>query len=82
MKIGDKIKSFEVKQIVKGIDVNYDDKGNKTRFIIDFYFLLSDNGQQRVLACNRKSLRDCKVYYPTFSTKAKFIDWSQFEIIK
>jgi hypothetical protein len=82
MKVGDKIKTFEVKQIVKGIDVNYDDKGNKTKTIIDFYFLLSEDGQERVMASNVKTLRDCVTYRPTFGDKWKFISWSQFEIIK
>jgi hypothetical protein len=82
MKIGDKIKTFEVKQVVKGIYVKYDDKGNKTKTVIDFYFLLSKDGQQRVLASNRKSLRDCVTYTPTFSHKSKFITWNQFEIVK
>ena len=82
MKIGDKIKTFEVKQIVKGYSVNYDSKGNKTRTIIDFYFLLSENGQERVLASNKKSLTDCVTYLPTFGHKSKFINWSQFQIIK
>jgi hypothetical protein len=82
MKVGDKIKSFEIKRIVKGYYINYDEKGNKTKTIIDFYFLLSDKGQERVMASNKKSLSDCETYRPTFGDKWKYKPWNQFEIIK
>jgi hypothetical protein len=81
MKLGDKIKTFEVKKIVKGYSISYDSKGVKTRTIIDFYLLLSDNGQERVLASNKKSLADCETYRPTFGHKSKFIKWNQFNVV-
>jgi len=79
MKVGDKIKTFEVKKVVKGYDFNYDEKGRKTKSIIDFYFLESIDGQQRVLPSNKTSLRDCLQFIPTFSHKSKFIDFRQFQ---
>ena len=82
MKIGDKIKTFEVKGIVKGYAFNWSG-GNKKRYITDFALLLSENGQERVLEITdkNKSLNDCKMWTPTFGG-AKYIVWNQFQIIK
>ena len=82
MKIGDKIKTFEIMKIVKGSSFTYTDNGSKTITITDFYFLLSDKGQERVLQSNKKSLADCVRYRGTFSKSYTFSKWNQFEIAK
>jgi hypothetical protein len=79
LNIGDKIKSFEVVNIVDDFNFTYDDKGNKTKYNTKYYFLLSDNGQERVLEVGRKSLNDSLVYAPTFGKSFKFISWNQFD---
>ena len=76
-KVGDKIKTFEVKSIVKGLGKTYDSKGRKTTYETEYMFLLSDNGQERVLEVGKKSLNDCVKYTPTFSHTSKFISWNQ-----
>jgi hypothetical protein len=81
MEIGQKIKSFKIVKIVNGYSSTYDEKGRKTQSISKFLFLLSDDGQERVLQLGKKSLNDCKTYCPTFGHKHKFIKWNQFEII-
>jgi hypothetical protein len=78
-KVGDKIKSFEVKRIVDGIAVKYDSKGRKTRYVTPFLLLESDNGQQRILRADKTSLNDAEQYYSTFARKNKFKDWQMFD---
>lgn len=77
LKVGDKIKTFEVKSIVKGLGKTYDSKGRKTTYETEYMLLLSDNGQERVLEVGKKSLNDCVKYIPTFSHTSKFITWNQ-----
>ena len=78
MKVGDKIKSFEIKKIVDSISYNYDDKGRKTKYNTKFMFLLSDKGQERILEYGKTNLNECEVYFPTFSDVSKFKTWNQF----
>ena len=77
LKVGDKIKSFEVKSIVKGLGKTYDSKGRKTTYETEFMLLLSDNGQERVLQVGKTNLNDCVIWKPTFSSSFKFITWNQ-----
>ena len=77
LNIGDKIKTFEVKQIVKGLGKCYDAKGRKTTYETEYMLLLSENGQERVLEVGKKSLNDCLKYIPTFSHSPKYISWNQ-----
>jgi hypothetical protein len=77
LKVGDKIKTFEVKSIVKGLGKTYDDKGNKTTYETEYMLLLSDKGQERVLEVGKKNLNDCLTWTTTFGSKHKFIIWNQ-----
>lgn len=77
MKIGDKIKSFQVKNIVDSFAYTYDSKGNKTKCSTQFMLLLSDNGQERVLEVGKTNLNDCKMLKTFFKSKSKFITWEQ-----
>jgi UV DNA damage repair endonuclease len=77
MKIGDKIKSFQVKNIVDSVAFTYDSKGNKTKYITQFMLLKSDNGQERVLEIGKTNLNDCKMLKTFFGSKSKFITWEQ-----
>jgi hypothetical protein len=76
-KVGDKIKTFEVKSIVKGLGKTYDEKGNKTIYETEYMLLLSDKGQERVLEVGKTSLNDCLTWTTTFGSKHKFIIWNQ-----
>lgn len=76
-KVGDKIKTFEVKSIVKGLGKTYDDKGNKTIYETEYMLLLSDKGQERVLEVGKTNLNDCLTWTTTFGSKHKFIIWNQ-----
>jgi len=75
-KIGDKIKSFEVKKIVDGYAVKYDANGRKTPYVTSYLLLLSDDGQERILRADKKSLSDAEKYTPTFGHKSKFKTWN------
>ena len=81
MKIGDKIKTFQIKNIVKGYKNIYTNRGKRTKVIADYYLLENENGQQRVLESSKTNLNDSEVYCTTFGSKFKFIKWNQFEII-
>lgn len=76
MKIGDRIKTFEVKDIVERIVNGYNERGIKKRVLRKFALLLSDNGQKRVLRVDRIKLDECEMYYNTFSG-FKYKDWNQ-----
>jgi hypothetical protein len=76
MNVGDKIKSFEVKKIVYGYAVKYDFNGRKTRYVAQYLLLLSDDGQERILRADKKSLNDSEQYYSTFGRKNKFKTWN------
>jgi hypothetical protein len=78
MNVGDKIKSFEVKQIVDGFGYDYDNKGKKVKYATKYLFLLSDSGEERVLEMGKTSLRDCLQLILTFGSKHKYIKWNQF----
>ena len=82
MQIGDKIKTFEIKNIVKGYKNIYTNSGRKTKIITNYYLLEKEDGQQRVLESGKTNLNDCEVYCTTWNTKFKFKRWNQFEIIK
>ena len=71
MKIGDKIKSFQIKHIVKKESYNYSSNGRKTKYVAEYFLLLSDDGQERILESNKTSLTDCESYIPTWG-KTKF----------
>ena len=75
-KVGDKIKSFEVKKIVDGYAVKYDSNGRKTPYVTSYLLLLSDDGQERILRADKKSLNDAEKYTPTFGHKSKFKTWN------
>jgi hypothetical protein len=75
-KVGDKIKSFEVKKIVDGYAVKYDANGRKTPYVTSYLLLLSDDGQERILRADKKSLSDAEKYTPTFGHKSKFKTWN------
>jgi D-hexose-6-phosphate mutarotase len=77
MKVGNKIKSFTVMNIVEGIAFNYTDSGKKIKYNTQYMLLLSDNGQERVLEIGKTNLNDCVKWHPTFSDKSKFISWNQ-----
>ena len=77
LKVGDKIKSFEVKSIVNGLGKRYTSNGKKIFYDTQYMLLLSDNGQERVLEIGKTSLNDCVKWQPTFSHSSKFITWNQ-----
>ena len=77
LKVGDKIKTFEVKSIVKGFGKTYDDKGNKKTYETEYMLLLSDKGQERVLEVGKTNLNDCLTWTTTFGSKHKFLIWNQ-----
>jgi hypothetical protein len=74
MQVGDRIKTFTVKKIVKGVAHNYTDCGKRIPYDTAFMYLESDNGQRRVLELGKKSLRDCVTYIPTWG-KSKYLWW-------
>jgi hypothetical protein len=76
MKIGDKIKTFEVKEIVERYKKVYNDKGDFVRVLTQYAFLLSVDGQQRVLEVGKSKLNECVMTYTTWS-KSKYITWNQ-----
>jgi|SanBayMetagenome_1026888.scaffolds.fasta_scaffold116429_1 hypothetical protein len=76
MNVGDKIKTFEVKKIVDGYAVTYDAQGRKTRYVAQYLLLLSDDGQERILRADKKSLNDSEKFLPTFGHKSKFKTWN------
>jgi ppGpp synthetase/RelA/SpoT-type nucleotidyltranferase len=78
-KVGDKIKSFEVKKIVDGYAYKYGAGGKKTRYVTTFLLLESDNGQERILRADKKSLSDAETYFPTFGHTKKYKTWQMFE---
>lgn len=78
-KVGDKIKSFEVKKIVDGYAYKYEKNGKKTKYITQYLLLLSDNGQERILRADKNSLSDAEQYYATFGKKFKYKTWDMFE---
>ena len=81
MKIGDKIKTFEVKQIINGTAFNYTDSGRKSKYNTTYALLLSENGQERVLEITNKkpNLNDCITWRTTFGSKSRFTDWNGFK---
>ena len=78
-KVGDKIKSFEVKKIVDGYAYKYDTNHKKTKYITQYLLLLSDNGQERILRADKNSLSDAEQYYATFGKKFKYKTWNMIE---
>ena len=76
--IGEKIKSFTIVDIKTASVKVYNEKGRSKRVTKSFYFLKSDNGQERILDINKKSLTDCETYFTTFGTKRKYKTFSQF----
>ena len=82
LKIGDKIKSFEVENIVEAVETLYRNNGSKIKVIAKFALLESENGQQRVLRADKQNLNDSEKWFPTFSNSSKFKSWNMFQIIK
>lgn len=76
--IGEKVKSFTIVDIKTTSVKEYNDKGKSTRVTKSFYFLKSDNGQERILDTNKTSLTDCEIYFTTFGTKRKYKTFNQF----
>ena len=76
--IGEKIKSFTIVDIKTTSVKEYNDKGKSKRVNKSFYFLKSDEGQERVLDVNKESLSDCETYFTTFGTKRKYKTFEQF----
>ena len=82
MKVGDKIKTFEIKQIVKGYKGLFTNSGKKTKVLTHYYLLKSENGQERVLESGKTNLNQCEQTYSHITGKFKYMVWNQLEIIK
>lgn len=76
MKVGDKIKTFEVKEIIERTINTYGPGGKTGKRQATFALLLSEKGQERVLRTDKKSLSDCEMYFSTFGGQ-KYKTWSQ-----
>lgn len=76
MKAGDKIKTFEVKEIVERLKRVYNDNGDYKMVLAQYALLLSVDGEQRVLEVGKTKLTQCEMTYSTWS-KSKYIGWNQ-----
>jgi len=77
MKVGSKIKSFEIVEIIERTVNEYNDYGRKKKVNKTFALLLSDKGEERVLMSDKykggnTNLNDCQRYAPTFGKGLKF----------
>ena len=75
MKVGDKIKTFEVKDIVNGIGKDYSN-GMPKKYKTKYMLLLSDKGQERILEVGKTNLNECETWFPTFGHSSKFKTWN------
>ena len=80
LKVGDKIKSFTICEIVDAYAKNYDEKGNSIKYFSKFMFLRSDRGQERVLEVGQTNLANAVQIYVW--NKFVYAQWNQFEYIK
>ena len=81
MKIGDKIKSFTIINIIDALDTFYSPSGQKIRKVFKFYLLKSDNGQERVLRADKKQLSESKKYF-AINGNSKYIRHSMIKEYK
>ena len=81
LKIGDKIKSFEVKNVVYGINNYYKQNGSKLKYKTKYYLLQNPKGQQRVLEINQEhNLNNCETIREFWSSKLKFKKWGEIDL--
>ncbi len=81
LKVGDKIKTFEVKSIEKSWSYSYTNRGQRIKNVSEYALLLSDKGQERVLRCDLSNLNQCETWTTTFGSKKKFISWDMLEVL-
>ena len=77
MKIGEFIKTFEIKNIIDSIGYNYTNSVRKIKYATKYMLLLSSRGEERVLEIGKTNLNDSERYMPTFGDNLKFISWNQ-----
>ena len=80
LKIGDKIKSFEVKNIIYGINNYYKQNGSKLKYKTKYYLLENPKGQQRVLEINKEhNLNECETIRVFWNSKLSFKKWNEIQ---
>ena len=80
LQVGDKVASFEVKEIVKCYYKEYipNSRGRFRRVEKDFAFILSAKGQERVIKLDKRKTTECETYYSTFGG-SKYMTWNMME---
>lgn len=80
MKIGDKIKTFEVVDIIEKESFKYSSNGGKKKYVGKFMLLLSVSKQERVLEVGKTSLNESETVYGW--SKFRFAKWNDFVAIR
>tara|TARA_R110002051_G_scaffold59733_1_gene109569 strand:+ start:469 stop:786 length:318 start_codon:yes stop_codon:yes gene_type:complete len=83
LKIGDKIKTFEVKDIVFGVNKHFRNNGSSFKYKTKFYLLENPKKQHRVLEVNEEqNLNNCLMFREFWSGKLKYSQWNMIELYK
>ena len=80
MAFKDKIKTFEVKEIVFGVKKHFRNNGSSFKYKTKFYLLENLNKQQRVLEVTEEhNLNNCLMFREFWSDKLKYSKWNMVD---